>query len=109
MVQAEVQQYGKFQKVEGGENKTLEGKVFSKHFCNYFSVGVDGKIGYSFDRHRTSTRMGNLAMYGMLGLVKSFTKTKSIGQLAVGFKDESKVTLNSDIEKNNLVTEEEKK
>jgi hypothetical protein len=53
--------------------------------------------------------MGNLAMYGMLGLVKSFTKTKSIGQLAVGFKDESKVTLNSDIEKNNLVTEEEKK
>ncbi len=49
-----------------------------KHFCNYFSIGVDGKIGFSFDMHRTSTRMGNLAMYGVLGLAKSFTKTKSL-------------------------------
>lgn len=37
--------------------------------------------------HRTTTRMGNLAMYGVLGLVKSFTKTKSLGELAVSFKD----------------------
>lgn len=46
--------------------------------------------------HRTTTRMGNLAMYGILGLVKSFTKTKSIGELAVSFKGESKSALNPD-------------
>ncbi len=49
-------------------------------------MGVDGKIGYSFDLHRTSTRMGNLAMYGALGLVKSFTKTKSLSELTESFR-----------------------
>lgn len=59
----------------------LPEKTYHKDFCNYFSFGVDGKVGYSFDLHRTSTRLGNLVMYGALGLVKSFTKTKTLGDL----------------------------
>ena len=31
--------------------------------------------------------MGNLAVYGAMGLVKSFTKTKNIGELTTGFRD----------------------
>jgi len=42
-------------------------------------VGVDGKIGYSFDLHRTQSRLGNLVVYGAMGFVKSFTKTKTVG------------------------------
>jgi hypothetical protein len=53
-------------------------------------VGIDGKIGYSFDMHRTGSRIGNLAVYGAMGFVKSFTKTKNIGELAVSFRDSSK-------------------
>jgi hypothetical protein len=87
MVEAQVQEYGKFERVEAGENKTIEGLAITRHFCNYFSVGVDGKVGYSFDRHRTSTRIGNLAVYGMVGLVKSFTKTKTVSELSLSFKD----------------------
>lgn len=30
--------------------------------------------------------MGNLAMYGMLGLVKGFTKTKTVGELTKTFR-----------------------
>jgi hypothetical protein len=39
---------------------------------------MDGKIGYSFDLHRTSSRLGNLAMYGAMGLIKAMTKTKTV-------------------------------
>lgn len=59
----------------------MEGRSFRKHFCNYFSLGIDAKVGYSFDMHRTTTRVGNIAMYGLLGLVKSFSNTKTIGDL----------------------------
>ena len=57
----------------------MEEKVLKKHFCNYFSVGIDGKVGYSFDLHRTSSRIGNLLVYGVMGTVKSMTKTKNLG------------------------------
>lgn len=49
-------------------------------------MGVDGKIGYSFDLHRTGSRMGNLVVYGTMGALKSLTKTKSIGELAVSLR-----------------------
>ena len=58
----------------------------TKHFCNYFSVGIDGKVGYSFDLHRTSSRIGNMMVYGVMGAVKSFTKTKTVGELTKQFK-----------------------
>lgn len=50
-------------------------------------MGVDGKIGYSFDLHRTSSRFGNLVVYGAMGVVKSFTKTKTVGELAHDLKE----------------------
>jgi len=40
--------------------------------------------------HRTGSRIGNLAVYGAMGFVKGFTKTKNIGELAVSFRDSSK-------------------
>lgn len=87
MMEAEVQEYGKFERVENCETRALEGKRLSKHFCNYFSLGIDGKIGYSFDLHRTGSRLGNLAVYGAMGLVKSFTRTKTLGELAAEFRE----------------------
>ena len=79
MVQAEVQDYGKFEKVSDQKTQVMQGKTLVKHFCNYFSVGIDGKVGYSFDLHRTSSRVGNMLVYGVMGAVKSFTKTKTLG------------------------------
>ena len=56
----------------------MEEKVISKTFCNYFSFGVDGKVGYSFDKYRTNTRLGNLAVYGAVGAITHLQKSKSI-------------------------------
>lgn len=53
-------------------------KSVSFPFCNYFSFGIDGKIGYSFDSKRTKSRVGNLIVYGTMGLVKAICKTKTI-------------------------------
>jgi hypothetical protein len=50
-----------------------------KHFCNYFSFGIDGEIGYKFDKHRTSTRLGNMAVYGMMGIKTGLQKVKNLG------------------------------
>ena len=48
---------------------------------NYFSFGIDGKVGYSFDKHRANSRVGNLIVYGALGVIKGGSKTKSIDEL----------------------------
>lgn len=85
MVEASVQDYGKLEKVSRQSTTLMEEKSITRHFCNYFSVGVDGKIGYSFDLHRTSSRLGNLVVYGTMGFVKAFTKTKTVGELTNQF------------------------
>ena len=36
--------------------------------------------------HRTQSRLGNLAMYGILGLVKAMTKTKTLNSLVHGLE-----------------------
>lgn len=56
----------------------LKTDTYKRSFVNYFSFGIDGKIGYSFDMHRTSSRIGNLAMYGVIGVIKETTSTKTI-------------------------------
>lgn len=57
----------------------IEGKIIKKNLCNYFSFGIDGKVGYDFDKYRTTSRLGNLAVYGAMGIASNFQKTKSIG------------------------------
>ena len=55
-----------------------------KHFVNYFSFGVDAEIGYEFDKNRTSNRIGNMAMYGVLGLktgIEKLQDCKTLGAL----------------------------
>ena len=54
-------------------------KIISKNFCNYFSFGIDGKVGYEFDKYRTKSRLGNLAVYGVMGIMSNFSKIKPIG------------------------------
>jgi hypothetical protein len=45
-------------------------KVFRRSFTNYCSIGIDGRIGYSFDRHRSNSRIINQFLYAAIGLSK---------------------------------------
>lgn len=59
----------------------MPGKVLTKHFVNYFSFGIDGEIGYEFDKRRTTSRLGNLAVYGAMGIMTGLQKVKNLGEL----------------------------
>ena len=52
-----------------------------KTFVNYFSFGVDGEIGYEFDKRRTDNRLGNMAVYGAMGVKSGLSDIKSVGEL----------------------------
>ncbi len=67
----------------------MEGKSIRKSFCNYFSFGIDGKVGYEFDKYRTTSRLGNLAVYGAMGIASNFQKTKTMGELLEYILDEN--------------------
>lgn len=88
-VNAKVYQHGAFYKIADQKDKEMEGKSISKSFCNYFSFGIDGKVGYEFDKYRTTSRLGNLAVYGAMGIASNFQKTKTMGELLEFILDES--------------------
>lgn len=48
----------------------VEERPFKRSFSNYFGIGIDARIGYSFDRRRTKKRLLNLLCYGCIGLFK---------------------------------------
>ena len=50
----------------------------NKSFCNYLSIGIDARIGYTFDKYRTTSRFLNLIVYGAIGLGKSCDKSMPI-------------------------------
>nr|ASN64456.1 diacylglycerol kinase 1 [Eimeria falciformis] len=51
---------------------------------NYFSMGVESRIGRGFDRHRTKSQTLNKMRYGIEGLKKFVTHTTSINQIVMG-------------------------
>lgn len=62
-----------FKKVSGKGEEVIDGgvKVFRKSFTNYCSIGMDGRVGYSFDKHRGKSRAMNLIIYACIGFGKS--------------------------------------
>ncbi|KAL8436773.1 hypothetical protein ACSSS7_001475 [Eimeria intestinalis] len=49
---------------------------------NYFSMGVESRIGRGFDKHRTKSQALNKMRYGLEGFKKTFvTRTKAINHL----------------------------
>ena len=49
-----------------------------KKMCNYFSLGVESRIGLGFDRKRTNSAFLNKVVYCWEGFKKMFMKTKKI-------------------------------
>lgn len=47
--------------------------------CNYFSIGVDARIGFGFDKHRIASQIGNKCIYCWEGFKKMMLiKTKKM-------------------------------
>ena len=66
-------------KDEKGSEITMS--TFNKPMSNYFSIGIDGRIGMGFDKHRTKSRFCNLCVYFCEGLKKLCVKTSRINSV----------------------------
>lgn len=49
-----------------------------KKMCNYFSIGVESRIGLGFDRKRTKSAFLNKVVYCWEGFKKMFMKTNNM-------------------------------
>ena len=58
---------------ENGSKKLL----FQRLMSNYFSIGLDARIGLGFDKHRTKTKCCNKIMYCWEGFKKMFCCLKT--------------------------------
>lgn len=64
--------------MQEGEKKKI---VFLKKMSNYFSFGVDARVGYGFDKNRTKSRFKNKTVYCWEGFKKIFTKTPKLNDV----------------------------
>lgn len=62
--------------------------VFKKTFINYLSLGYDARVGYGFDKNRSSSRCWNKCIYFWEGLKKNCcTKTAGINKIIYKFEE----------------------
>lgn len=95
-VKCVVQEGGYFQVVQKTKehfNKVVlrdkEGKanrrVLKKRMSNYFSFGVDARIGFGFDKGRTGSALCNKCVYCWEGFKKMFIRTRRINEVIENF------------------------
>jgi diacylglycerol kinase (ATP) len=98
-VTIEVKPEGSIQKVEKGlkgvlrkDMTTMEGgkqvkmTKMTKLMVNYWSVGIDARIGFGFDKNRTQSKCCNLCVYCWEGFKKMFLSTAKINSIIEGVK-----------------------
>mmetsp|Transcript_80509 Transcript_80509/g.211383 ORF Transcript_80509/g.211383 Transcript_80509/m.211383 type:complete len:455 (-) Transcript_80509:44-1408(-) len=66
------EEYGEIHYVNGSQQKMLKGShVVTQTMINYFSMGLDGRSGYGFDKRRSKSRLCNVLVYMWEGFKKS--------------------------------------
>lgn len=72
---------GDIMRVKDKREIVLETKVLKRSFSNYLGVGIDARIGYSFDKHRTRNVFTNLLCYACIGIFKLFKRSNKMDEL----------------------------
>jgi len=91
-VSVQTHKSGSFRFIEDGKKVCTDGHVarhhikelpgggleMSKYMCNYFSLGLDARIGLGFDKNRRGSQVANKAVYGWEGTKKLLFKRKGL-------------------------------
>ncbi|EGR32993.1 hypothetical protein IMG5_064480 [Ichthyophthirius multifiliis] len=90
-VEFQTQDNGYFEKIEYVNEKATKIKMLDKNgqiiksikkpMSNYFSIGIDARIGFGFDKNRTQSAFINKAIYCCEAFKKLFIKTNRINQV----------------------------
>jgi diacylglycerol kinase (ATP) len=67
-----------------------------KPMCNYFSIGIESRIGLGFDKKRTKSQFLNKAVYGWEGLKKIFTSTPKVTDVVASLSAHDKTIFSTD-------------
>lgn len=72
---------GKVSKVPLKNEDGSKKLVFKKTFSNYASFGVDARIGFGFEKNRTTSRVRNKCVYAWEGFKKMCLRTTTMNKL----------------------------
>lgn len=65
-------QRGFFKEIKDKSENVMTGVAkIEKSFTNYCGLGIDARIGWSFDKRRSKSRAVNLVIYAWVGLLRS--------------------------------------
>jgi hypothetical protein len=64
-------------------------KNFKRCFSNYFGIGIDARVGYTFDKYRTKNVFTNLICFACIGLAKLFKSSRKMEDLIETMEYES--------------------
>lgn len=48
---------------------------------NYFSIGMDARVAYGFDKRRSSSKFKNNIVYAEEAMKKNFLKNKNVDEI----------------------------
>ncbi len=83
-------------------------KIFKKSFINYLSLGYDARVGYGFDKSRSSSRCLNKFIYFWEGLKKNCcTKTAGINSIIEKFEEVEENIEENNFDKNKVLNQNE--
>ena len=66
-IEVNLRRGGKMEMPEDGEMREIPGKKIEKLMCHSFSIGIDARIGLSFEQKRTRSRACNVLVYAWEG------------------------------------------
>lgn len=56
----------------------MDDEFLSRDFTNYCGFGMDGQIGYDFDKVRSESRAMNMLMYAGVGILNLFKQPQAV-------------------------------
>lgn len=86
-VEVQYREGGYISQKKNGEVKKMPSRPFCKQITNYFSFGIDARVGYNFDSHRSNFQLFNYALYCLIGCFNRFKKTSNVPQMITNMEE----------------------
>ena len=80
---------GSISKVHNRTENQHPSEVFSRVFTNYVGIGVDARVTYTMELHRTSLIIINKILYAIVGLLYFFRPLRQLFTSIASFRDKS--------------------